>query len=152
VWLPLDDDHLDHVVLVSERRWVALSRDHQLAGLTEVDFRDLLDEPFIALPASAGRLRDFWLATDARDGRPVHVAAEAASAEEKFELIASGVGVGLLSEGNVALYARPDIVFRPVHGLSPSQLAVAWRGNDARPAVRAFVEACGDAARRGAVS
>ena len=35
----------------------------------EIAFADLLDEPFVALPASAGVLRDFWLAVDARGER-----------------------------------------------------------------------------------
>ncbi|MBV9598779.1 MAG: LysR family transcriptional regulator [Chloroflexi bacterium] len=148
VWLPVGDARIAHSVLVSERRWVALGRGHWLATQEEIDFADFADEPFIALPRSAGALRDFWLAMDARaDGRPARIAAEAATAEEKFELIAAGAAVGLLSEGNVALYARPDIVCRPVRGLAPSLLAVGWRREDRRPAVHAFVQACRDVVR-----
>jgi DNA-binding transcriptional LysR family regulator len=127
---------------------VALGRGHCLAVQPEIDFADLADEPFVALPRSAGRLREFWLAMDARtDGVPPRIAAEAATPEEKFELIAAGVAVGLLSEGNVALYARPDIVCRPVGDLAPSLLAVGWRRDDRRPAVHAFVQACRDVVR-----
>lgn len=148
VWLPVGDARIAHSVLVSERRWVALGRGHCLAVQPEIDFADLADEPFVALPLSAGRLREFWLAMDARtDGVPPRIAAEAATPEEKFELIAAGVAVGLLSEGNVALYARPDIVCRPVRDLAPSLLAVGWRRDDRRPAVHAFVQACRDVVR-----
>ena len=144
VWLPVGDQRIAHAVLVSERRWVALGTKHHLAGVAEFDFADLVDEPFVALPPSAGVLREFWLAMDARDGKPPRIAVEAATPEEKFELIAAGAAVGLLSEGNVALYSRPDIVCRPVRDLEPSQLAVGWRKNDRRPAVRAFIQACLD--------
>jgi DNA-binding transcriptional LysR family regulator len=144
IWLPVGDQRIAHAVLVSERRWVALGKKHHLAGVMEVDFADLADEPFVALPPSAGVLRDFWLAMDERDGNPPRIAVEAASPEEKFELIASGGAVGLISEGNVALYSRPDVVCRPVRDLAPSQLAVGWRKNDRRPAVQAFIKACLD--------
>jgi DNA-binding transcriptional LysR family regulator len=148
VWLPVDDAGIAHSVLLSERRWVALGRGHRLAVQDEIDFADLADEPFVALPRSAGALREFWLATDARaDGISPRIAAEAGTPEEKFELIAAGSAVGLLSEGNAALYARPDIVCRPVRGLAPSLLAVGWRRDDHRPAVHAFVQACRDVVR-----
>lgn len=52
--------------------------------------------------------------------------ATAASADEAFELVASGVGVMLLAEGNTRLYARPGVEYRPVEDLSPARLALAW--------------------------
>jgi hypothetical protein len=45
----------------------------------------------------------------------------------------------LLAEGNVSVYARPGIVCRPVIGVQPSQLAIAWRLGERRPAIREFV-------------
>jgi DNA-binding transcriptional LysR family regulator len=142
----VDDARIAHSVLLSERRWVAVARGHCLAAQPEIDFGDLVDEPFVALPPSAGALREFWLGMDSRpDGIPPRIAAEAATPEEKFELIAAGAAVGLLSEGNVALYSRPDIVCRPVRGLAASLLAVGWRKDDRRPAVLAFVQACSTA-------
>ena len=49
---------------------------------------DLLDEPFLALPESAGPLRDYWLALDERDGRPARIAAEINDTEETYEAVA----------------------------------------------------------------
>jgi len=43
------------------------------------------------------------------------------------------------------IYARQGIVCIPVSGLEPARLAVAWRRDDKRPAVREFVRACRDA-------
>jgi DNA-binding transcriptional LysR family regulator len=111
------------------------------AGGPAIPFAELVDEPFIALPASAGALREFWLATDHRR-TPPRIAAEAATADETFEAVASGLGVVLLSAGNVSIYQRTDVVCRPVSGLSPSQLAVAWRTGDERDVVRVFADAC----------
>jgi DNA-binding transcriptional LysR family regulator len=90
-----------------------------------VRFADLHDEPFVALPASAGPMRDFWLATDQRTTAP-RVAAEASTADVSFEAVAAGLGV----------------VHRPVVDLSPSELAVIWRTDDRRSAVRAVVDTC----------
>ena len=146
-WLPFPAGaEFSWKVVARETRWVALPAGHRLAGVSPTEgpaipFAELVDEPFIALPASAGALREFWLATDHRD-TPPKIAAEAATADETFEAVASGLGVVLLSEGNVSIYQRADVVCRPVSGLSPSQLAVAWRTGDHRDAVRVFADAC----------
>ncbi|MFI6025704.1 LysR family transcriptional regulator [Amycolatopsis magusensis] len=140
-WLPVPDSgDLAWRVVASEDRWVALPRDHRLAALEEVPFAELADEPFIALPASAGALRRFWLAVDERE-TPPRVATEAETAEETFEAVASGLGVVLLAAGNAAIYERDDLVFRPVTGLTPAELAVVWRADDDRRAIKVFVEA-----------
>ena len=150
VWLPLPaDGRFASRVLTTERRQVALPLGHRLAGREEIPFAELLDEPFLALPGSAGAARSFWLAEDAREGRPARIAGTVTTAEETFEAIAGGVGVVLLSAGNAAIYRRPDVVTRPVTGLSPSELAVAWRLGDHRPVMRSFVLACVEAADGG---
>jgi DNA-binding transcriptional LysR family regulator len=145
LWLPVPDG-LEARVLLVEPRWVALSAGHRLAARAEIDFAELLDEPFVALPAPAGPLRDFWLAAAERGGRPARVAVEAATPDETFEAVAAGAGIHLLAAGNVPLYTHPDVVCRPVSGLSPCGLAIAWRRGDRRRPVRAFVRACAEVA------
>jgi DNA-binding transcriptional LysR family regulator len=140
-WLPVPAEDLSWRVVATEDRWVALPAGHPLAGRACVPFGALADEPFVALPADAGPLRDFWLACDQRT-RPARVAAEAETAEEALEAVASGLGVTLLSEGNATIYRREDVVCRPVCGLPPSELAVVWRTGDDRPAIGVFVDAC----------
>jgi len=91
VWLPLpDEESFGFEPLHSEPRWIALPADHRLAARDEVAFEELRDEPFLALPRSAGRLRDFWLGADKRDEHPARVAAEVASADATFEAVAGG--------------------------------------------------------------
>ena len=95
VWLPLPDaGAFAHHVVATEPRWVAMSAEHPLAAREAVDFAELLDEPFLALPAAAGVARDFWLAVEDRGGRPVRVAAEVASADETFEALLDGARRG----------------------------------------------------------
>lgn len=144
-WLPVPDtEELSLRVIAVEDRWVAFPSGHELAKKAVVAVSDLEDEPFIALPRSAGALRDFWLASDQRPS-PARVGAEVTTAEEAFEAVVLGIGVVLLSAGNAEIYKRDGVACRPVSGLPPSQLAVLWRTGDHRPAVRLFVDACVDA-------
>jgi DNA-binding transcriptional LysR family regulator len=133
-------------VLAVERRFVALSAGHPLAGRSSVSFEEIAGEPVAALPASAGPARDFWLAADSRGDAPARVAAEVSTADEVFEVVASGAAIVLLAEGNAVIYSRPGIVCVPVSDLAPARLAIAWRRGDRRLAVRDFVRACRDAA------
>ncbi|WP_290050260.1 LysR family transcriptional regulator [Amycolatopsis solani] len=141
-WLPIPDDgEYSWKVVATEQRWVALPAGHRLAPRTVVALGELADEPFVALPRTAGPLREFWLGNDQRPA-PARIVAEAETAEESLEAVASGLGVVLLSAGNAEIYQRDDIVYRPVTGLRPCELAVAWRAKDDRHAVRVVVEAC----------
>jgi DNA-binding transcriptional LysR family regulator len=140
-WLPVPGDEFARKVVATEDRWVALPVGHRLSSHERLDFSEIVDEPYVALPKSAGALRDFWLGADHRD-RPARVVVAADTADETFEAVAAGHGVALVSAGNAYIYRRDDIAFRPVDGLSPSQLAVVWRSADDRAAVRVFVESC----------
>jgi len=143
VWLPLpDQERYGHLVVAEEPRLVALPDGHRLAARETVDFADLLGEAFLALPESAGPLRDYWLATDARDGRPPRVGAEVAGTEETYEALTAGLGVVLLAAGNAPLFTLGGVTTRPVRGISPSRFALAWRRDAAGALVRAYAAAC----------
>src|SRR5256885_1458018 len=86
----------------------------------EEEIADVLDEPFLALPATAGPLRDHWLAAEARGGRPPRIGAEIANTEETVEALLAGLGVRLLSAGNTPQVSRPGIAIRPITGVAPS--------------------------------
>ncbi|MFI8878845.1 LysR family transcriptional regulator [Streptomyces sp. NPDC055243] len=147
VWLPLPDlERYAWVVVAEEPRHVALPGTHRLADRDEVDFADLLDEPFLALPEAAGALRDYWLALDARAGRPPRIGAEIASTDETYEALVDGRGVCLVAAGNAPLITLGGVVTRPVRGIAPSRFALAWRvGEDRRPLVSAYITACSEA-------
>ncbi|GAA2648131.1 LysR substrate-binding domain-containing protein [Streptomyces vastus] len=142
VWLPVPEpDRYTYVVVAEEPRLVALPQTHPLAARESVDFADLLDEPFLALPKSAGVLREYWLALDERPGRPPRIGAEIASTDETYEALVDGRGVCLVAAGNAPLISLGGIVTRPVHGLSPSRLALAARADDHRPLVLDYLRA-----------
>jgi DNA-binding transcriptional LysR family regulator len=152
VWLPLPDPgRYRWTVVAEEPLLVAMPADGPLARRIErrppglgaaVDFADLLDEPFLALPRSAAPLREYWLATDARGGKPPVVGAEISSVGETYEALLDGRGIVLLASGNAPLVALDGVITHPVRGLPPSQLALAWRTGDHRQLVRDYARAC----------
>lgn len=142
LWLPFPGQEAFAVqVVATEPRWVALPAGHRLAAAAEIPFAALLDEPFLALPESAGVLRDHWLAVDERGGRPVRIGGVVANADETFEAVAEGLGVVLLAAGNAAIYRRPGVIARPVTGLAPSRLALVRRPDDHRTVLRDVLDA-----------
>jgi DNA-binding transcriptional LysR family regulator len=142
VWLPFTEpDRFETLTVAVESRLVMLSSKHPLAGQAAVAFESLLDEPFLALPAAGGAARDFWLASDSRAGRPAVIGAEIASTDETREALVAGLGVCLVAEGNSALFEHDQIAVRPVTGIPPAELVLAWRRDDKRPLLHALVEA-----------
>jgi DNA-binding transcriptional LysR family regulator len=140
-------DSLRTEVLFTESRWVALPAGHPLAGRDQICFRDLWDEPFVAAPAETGWWREWWLAADEREGHPVQIGAvtETGQPDDWLAAIANGYGVALAPESAARYYARPGVIYRPVTGLSPSQVGVAWPpASDTNPVIQDFVRCCLD--------
>ena len=132
-------------VLLTEPRWAALPATHPLAARDQIRFSDLWDEPFVAAPAETGSWRDYWLATTERQGRPVRIGAVTDQPDAYLTAIANGDGIALVPESAARYYARPGITYRPVTGVSPSQVGVAWPpSNDTNPVVQDFVRCCLD--------
>ncbi|WP_409471310.1 LysR family transcriptional regulator [Streptomyces sp. HC307] len=142
-------DVLRVAVLFTEPRCVVLPTAHPFAARDVIPFRDLWDEPFVAAPPEAGRWREYWLATEEREGRPVRVGAVTDQPDEWLSAIANGYGIALAPESAGRYYARPGITYRPVTGVSPSQVAVAWApADDTNPVVQDFVRCCLDSRPR----
>ncbi|MET9517989.1 LysR family transcriptional regulator [Streptomyces sp. NPDC002994] len=136
-------DTLRVKVLFTEPRCVVLPTAHPLAVRERIAFRDLWDEPFVAAPPETGSWRDYWLATDARDGHPVRIGAVTDQPDDWLSAIANGYGIALAPESATRFYARPGVTYRPVSGVSPTQVAVAWASTaDTSPVVQDFVRCC----------
>jgi DNA-binding transcriptional LysR family regulator len=115
------------MLILGSEKWVAcLPRDHRLAGRTQLQIAELLDDPIVVAPATAGSWRDYWVAMDARGGRPPTVAAVAATYEAETTLIARGLGISFTTEASARLYDRPGVVYVPIVDRPPSRTALAW--------------------------
>lgn len=138
-------DALRVEVLFTEPRWVALPTAHPFATRDQIPFRDLWDEPFVAAPPETGRWREYWLATEEREGHPVRIGAVTDQPDDWLSAIANGYGIALTPESSARFYARPGVTYRPVSGVSPSQVGVAWApADDTNPIVRDFIRCCLD--------
>ncbi|MEU6603519.1 LysR family transcriptional regulator [Streptomyces shenzhenensis] len=136
-------DALRVAVLFSEPRWIALPAGHPLGTRDLIPFRDLWDEPFVAAPPESGAWRDHWLAVGEREGHPVRIGAVTDRPDDWLSAIANGYGIALAPESAARYYARPGVVYRPVSGVSPSRIGVAWApADDTDPVVQDFVRAC----------
>ncbi|MET9229007.1 LysR substrate-binding domain-containing protein [Lentzea sp. NPDC003310] len=132
--------------LFSESRCVALASDHPLASRTSIEFRELWDDPVIVAPALKGAWREHWLALSERDGREVRIGAVTEQPDEFLGAIASGCGISLVPASTARFHSRPDVVYIPVKGVSPSDVAVAWLP-DAGETAADFVRCCVDVTR-----
>jgi DNA-binding transcriptional LysR family regulator len=142
VWLPLpEQDRYRWIAIAEEPCLVAMSEHHPLAGSATLAFAELLEEPFLALPESAGPLRDYWLATDRRNGRPANIGAVIASSDETYEALVDGRGICLLAAGNAPSLTRGGVVTVPLDDGTACTLALAWRGDDRNPLIATYAQA-----------
>jgi DNA-binding transcriptional LysR family regulator len=136
-------DDMRTELLLTEPRWAALPAAHPLAARDQIPFSDLWDEPFAAAPAGTGSWRDYWLAISERQGHPVRIGTVTDQPGAYLTAIANGDGIALVPQSAARYYARPGITYRPVNGVSPSQVGVAWPpANDTNPVVQDFVRCC----------
>ena len=141
---PLPDrDVVDHLDVHSEPRVLAVPSDHPLADNDVVDFADTLDETFV--PLVAGPWRDYWLCLDQRGNRPVRLSEPVAGPEEWSAAISAGRGIAVTAASAATYYARAGLTFRPLRGISPTVIALAWRRDDRRHAVEEFTRSAVEA-------
>ncbi|MET7646976.1 LysR family transcriptional regulator [Streptomyces sp. NPDC005426] len=108
--------------LFVEERGVLLPARHPLANSETVEFRDLWDEPFVAAGDKPGAWRAHWLAAEERDGCSVRVGA--VTSRPDVAAVAGGC-VALAPASAARFHSHPDVVFRPVRGVSPSRVGLA---------------------------
>jgi DNA-binding transcriptional LysR family regulator len=116
-----------------------LPRDHRFADRDDVDITELLDDPIVCAPASAGGWRDYWMATELRS-RPPTIAAVAATYEAETTAISRGLGISFTTEAIARLYDRPGIVYVPIRGHAPSYIALAWNPSTLSDQARTLVD------------
>lgn len=79
---------------------------------TEIAFRELWGEPFVAAPPETAAWRDHWQAADGREGLPVRVGAGTEQPDDWLGAIAGGdrgLGTGRRTEPVVRDYVRNSV-------------------------------------------
>ena len=139
VWLPILHEELDSEPVTFERKLVAMHPGHRLAAQRAVEPDDLVDEPIIS---PWGRYSPetlaYWFAPFRKRRKEFDLDAE--SVDNSMNLVSLGVGVYCVPESVERFYGRPDVVFRPLIGVEPAGIALAWRRDTENQAVAKFVE------------
>lgn len=135
----LMQDWLGMETLFVEPRVMVVSANHPLAQLPEVSVQQVTNEFFVARKAPEN-WRNYWLATESRQGEPVRVGADVATVDECFEAILAERGVAFSQASTQRFYSRPSLAFVPVTDIPPTALSIAWRTDVASKAVRDFID------------
>ncbi|MEX0427126.1 LysR substrate-binding domain-containing protein [Nocardioides sp. DS6] len=114
VRLPVDRDGLHLIALYDEVPVAVMGREHLLTLLDEVSLDDLAEEQLVR-PERSG-----W--TPSVD----QLAWPTMSEKDAVETVAAGTGVVILPMSVARLYHRKDVTHRPVVGLEPTKVGLAW--------------------------
>jgi DNA-binding transcriptional LysR family regulator len=140
VKMPLEDARLAYEFLEHETIFAGLAPSHPLAQRSSIAIAEILDDPIVAAPRAAGPWRDFWLATEYRGGKPPRVALEAANFDSELQAVAVGKAITITSLATTKYYARPGVVFVPIHDLPPVTVVLAWFADATSQLTDALVE------------
>jgi DNA-binding transcriptional LysR family regulator len=136
VRLPTDTGGLRIVPLFNELRVVALPTGHPLSAESTVSIADLADLDLVQNPDAVPEWRD---ASAQVRSRKAGARARARTVEEKLELVANEQGIVVLPKSTADYYTRPDVVYRLVRDIPPSEVALAYDPRRATPEVLALI-------------
>jgi len=126
---PFDERGLDYEPLLTGPRLVALAANDPLAARTTIRLKDL-----------AGRKLPDGTAAELGGTEPRPPGHRASfDLSQIFNLVEVGSIVWFLPDFLAGRFPRPNIAYRPVEGIEPTTLAVAWPSESRSPAVAAFV-------------
>jgi len=129
---PFDDRGLDHEVLLTEPRVVALAADDPLAARTHLRLAD----------TEGRKLPDGSPAEEGGTRLPREpVARPLTDIAQIFNMVELGNVIWYVPLSVARRHPRPAIAYRPVADLPPTTLSVAWPQDSHSPAVAAFVRA-----------
>ncbi|MFM6850285.1 MAG: LysR substrate-binding domain-containing protein [Terrabacter sp.] len=133
--LPVDKDGLHVIPLYEEVPVVVVAKEHVVAAFDEVDVADLATEVLMQQPDAVPE----WVAVAAPETRERSAAMPPMSAKQAISVVASGSGIVILPLSVARLHHRKDVVHRPVSGVAPSGIGLAWRVDDDDPRIEEFI-------------
>ncbi|GAA4094308.1 LysR family transcriptional regulator [Nonomuraea soli] len=145
LWLPVQEGDLTvGPVLFSEPIVLIVPAGHPLAAQESVSLEVLADE--IVVDASMPRYwREALLPVHTPSGRPIRTGPQVHDLLEVFAVVTSGEGVCLVHAQTARYFARPDIVYVPVHDAPLARWALVWRcDTDPGGLVHGFADAVRD--------
>ena len=110
VRMPMDGAGLNVIPLYEELAVVLAAKDHAVATFESLTTGDLAGETVL-------------------DGHGF----------ETVELVAANLGIAIMPQSVARLYARRDVVARPLTDQPSTRIALAWREADTNPLIEEFV-------------
>jgi DNA-binding transcriptional LysR family regulator len=135
---PVDTPDINIVEIAREKCVACLPDGHPLSLQETVQVEQLLDEPFIAAPGT-GVWRDYWLASQYRQGREARVVFEAATVDSELQAVALRKGISITAESTARFYGRPGVVFRTISDIPDCVIAIGYR-HEASPLIRELID------------
>jgi DNA-binding transcriptional LysR family regulator len=143
VRMPVHEHDLVFEPVTRERFVVTLPEGHRLASAEAVDLTELADEGFVMTPRSAEPgYFDRAIALCRAHGFAPRIVEEGNGPGSVLGMVAGGLGVALSPE-SIGTVPWRGVTFRPLvgpHAELELELALAYRRDDATPALRAFTE------------
>ncbi|WP_374969068.1 LysR substrate-binding domain-containing protein [Terrabacter sp. BE26] len=133
--LPVEREGLHVIPLYEEVPVVVVSKEHVVAAFDEVDVADLAEEVLLQDPA----LVPEWAEIATPDARERTAAMPPMTTKQAVSVVASGSGIVIVPMSVARLHHRKDVVHRPVAGVAPSRVGLAWRVDDEDPRIEDFI-------------
>jgi DNA-binding transcriptional LysR family regulator len=136
---PVEDAELDCETVLTEALVVALPRGHRLTKLRRIPARRLASESFVMFQRQPGLvLHHLVLRFCLQHGFTPRTVQEATQSHAVVGLVSAGIGVALVPDSIQSTRVR-GVEYRPLQEKSPPvATALAWRREDASPALAAF--------------
>lgn len=133
--LPVDRDGLHVIPLYEEVPVVVVAKEHVVAAVDEVDVADLAEDVLMQDPA----LVPEWSAVADDGALERSKAMPAMTTKQAIAVVATGSGIVVVPLSVARLHHRKDVVHRPVTGVAPSRIGLAWRVDDEDPRIEEFI-------------
>lgn len=133
--LPVDREGLHVIPLYEEVPVVVVAKEHVVAAFDEVDVADLADDVLMQDPD----LVPEWAAVASEETRERSRAMPPMTTKQAVSVVATGSGIVVVPMSVARLHHRKDVVHRPVTGVAPSRVGLAWRVDDDDPRIEDFI-------------
>jgi len=135
---PVDDAQFTSACVRRDPLVVVLPTGHELAPRKRIPLKLLAKEPFVLFPRQRGpNFFDQIITLCRKAGFSPRVVQEAPQLD-MLSLVAAGFGVTIMPD-SVRHAARKGVLLRPIVGSPRTDLFIAWRTDDASPALQEFI-------------
>lgn len=136
VRLPVDRDGLSLIPLYTEVPVVVAPKDHEVAVFDEVPVLELAAEYLLQDPDLVPEWRDISDQIRAGTRKPLP---EIRNVEDALDLVEAGLGILILPMSVARHYNRKGLRYRPVTGVAPTQVGLAWLTEKTDPVIDEFI-------------